>query len=159
MPDSVTTNIDSPEAFNEMFDKLDIYQMEETINAGLKVQAEMVAAEARNTAPVRSGRLRQGIRVRKGRKSPGFYSYNAMLRAKQFDGEDFYAVFVEFGHKQGKRLRRKATTGPVTDERKDVPGVHYMETAFGNVLQRAQQAQQETWRRKIDEIAAAGGER
>jgi HK97 gp10 family phage protein len=85
---------------------------------GCRAGSKVVAKRAKQLAPRRSGAIRRAIRVRAVRSRK--IGTQVIVGAGWFKGKTFYAAFVEFGHKAGKRGRSGRTT---------VPGQHYMQRA------------------------------
>lgn len=101
--------------------KLEAYAQKDVIQKACKKSAKIVADEAKELAPEKSGQIKRAIRVRLGRIKRGGFSALAAMGRKWFTGEEFYGGFQEFGWKTGKRG---------SSNRKQIPGEHYMEHAF-----------------------------
>ena len=69
----------------------------------LRAGAKIILAKARANAPVKSGALKAAIKIRAGRSRKGERRVRVIVGDKWFTGDEFYAAFVEFGHKSGKR--------------------------------------------------------
>lgn len=87
----------------------------------LKDGAKIILAEAQNDAPVQSGATKKALRIRMGRSKKGYKSVRVVIGSGWFKGDEFYAAFVEFGHKQGSRK--------LGDKRKDIPANPWFENA------------------------------
>src|SRR5689334_6562106 len=73
------------------------------ITQSLREGAKIVAAEARRLVPVDTGQLKKSIKVRTGKARKGRKSVIVMTGNQNlFKGQQFYAGFVEYGHRVGK---------------------------------------------------------
>jgi HK97 gp10 family phage protein len=96
----------------------------------LRAGAKVIQTQAQANAPVKSGLLKKSIKVRAGKSRKGIISIIVGVGKKWFTGPSFYAAFVEFGHKTGKR-RSRGKVRARGDSRKEIPGKHFIEQAFG----------------------------
>lgn len=107
---------------------------------GLRSGAKIVEQACKANVPKDTGAWLSSIKVRAGKRRKGQISVVVGSAEGWFKGDQFYAGFVEFGHKIGKRPSRKRSfwTGkrPV-DNRKEVPGKHPMEKAYDATKQDA----------------------
>ena len=102
------------------------------ISKAAKTAMRPVLSAAKSNAPTKSGRLRKSLRLRAlKRNRKGKIGVTVSTSAKWFAGDEYYGAFQEFGWKAGKRtnaMRRKNNVEP--DERKQIPGKHYVENAY-----------------------------
>lgn len=98
----------------------------------LRAGARIIRDEARKNAPVLSGALKKSLIVRTGRSRGDWKNVIVGVGKKWFVGDQFYAAFLEFGWKHGSRKRG--------DARKQIPGRHYVESAYKTQRQRALRA-------------------
>lgn len=101
-------------------------QRQMSLNA-LRAGARIFRNAAKKNAPVKSGALRDAIvvRTRRYNAQKQTQSVTTGVSKREFTGKEFYAAFVEFGHRKGKRMKKG-----MTDTRKFQPGEHYLEYAF-----------------------------
>ena len=98
------------------------------VRRGTRAGAKIVIPRARELAPVLKkrtkrrmpGLLRRAIRVRAAKRSRRYIGAVVILGAGFFKGETFYGAFQELGWKTGKRG---------SENRKQIPGKHFMERA------------------------------
>jgi HK97 gp10 family phage protein len=95
---------------------------------GMRAGAKPVAETARRIAPVKSGLTKQAIKVKAIRKSRKTFGVAVQVGEGNYVGKTFYAAFVEFGHKTGKRG---------STNRKWVEGQHFMERAYNSTADMA----------------------
>jgi HK97 gp10 family phage protein len=110
----------------------------------LRAGAKIVQAAAVQIAPRgETGNLKKSIKVRAGKSKKGYRSIIVGPGEKWFTGNEFYAAFVEFGHRTGKasssirRARKRHINTDAIDKRAEVPGQHYMEKAYEATKQSA----------------------
>lgn len=101
------------------------------VRKALRAGAKPIAKIAKATAPVKSGRMKKGIRVRVGRSRKGVISVLVSLAKKWFTGPTFYGGFVVFGHKIGKRQSR-GKGAKASDTRASVPGNTFLQDAMAS---------------------------
>jgi HK97 gp10 family phage protein len=92
-----------------------------SLRAGAKI---LQAAIRRNIHDV-SGATGRSVKVYAGKSGKNYKSIQIGIGKKWFTGDEFYAAFVEFGHRQGNRR--------LGDRRQEVPGEHFMEYAYEEV--------------------------
>ena len=94
------------------------------VRQALRKGAKIVHAAARQEVPVRSGKLRKSLKVRRAKKNRRG-SYAVMVTTGQnenmFTGETYYGAFVHYGHRVGKRGR---------GGRKQVAAVPFIQRAY-----------------------------
>lgn len=112
------------------------------LRTALRVGAKAMKPSIAQRTPVRSGLLKKNLKVRAGkRRKAGGVSVLVSFGAKWFVGKTFYAGFVVYGHRIGKRskevrrvdrLRRRF--GPAVtaaaDSRRVVPPNEFMQKGF-----------------------------
>lgn len=76
------------------------------------------------------GTLKRGIKIRAGRRRADEINLRVGVGKKWFSGDEWYAAFVEFGHRAGKRRGGKRVTGTSLDKRPFVEGEHFIEYAY-----------------------------
>ena len=87
----------------------------------LREAMKLILEEARSRCPVKSGATKKALRIRAGRNKKGYRSVTVVIGNKWFTGEEFYAAFVLFGHRQGSRKLGNA--------RKEIPANPWLEQA------------------------------
>ena len=123
--------------------------MRTALRAGAKVIRTQMVADA----PVKSGATRAAVKLKAMRRSRTRVGMMISVGAGWFKGTEFYAGFVEFGHRIGKRLSKGklAATG---DTRGTVPGKQWMHGAFTKSIGTAAETVLESLQQqmKTDEI-------
>jgi HK97 gp10 family phage protein len=94
-------------------------------SSSLRVGAKILQRAVRSEIHKVSGAMSAAVKVYAGRSGKDYKSIQIGIGKKWFAGDEFYAAFVEFGHKQGNR--------GLGDARQDVPGEHPMEYAYEEV--------------------------
>lgn len=115
-----------------------------------KIYAE--AAKAR--APVDTGQLRRSIKVRALKRSRTAVGVTVGTSKKDYTGDQFYAAFIEYGHKLGKR-KRGGNAGD-SDNRKQVPAKPFMRPAFDASAAQLQQVFISEIGNQLESIRAKG---
>lgn len=94
------------------------------VGGGLRAGARLIQSAAQANAPVRTGALQRNVKIRPGKNSRGETQKSVIIGVgrKWFTGDQFYAAFVEFGHRQGRRK--------LGNKRKQIPGEHYIKHTF-----------------------------
>jgi HK97 gp10 family phage protein len=119
-------------------DQMDQKLQKKEIRAALREGAKVVRIKMLSEAPVLSGTTRKAVKVRAGKRRKNKISVIVGVGKDWFKGSTFYAAFVEFGHKIGKRSgplrtaqrREKAGGEAAKDSRQQVQGKHWMEKSF-----------------------------
>lgn len=164
----------------KMFETLPAKVRNKILRPALRDGAKVIAAEARLLAPVKSGNLRKNIKVRANKRArkQGRVGFIATVgKFGLFKGTEFYAAFVEFGHRIGKRsaavrrLMDARRTGKKTqaqrdllkskadglDERKMVEPKPFLRPAFDNKKSEVEAAVIARLRTQIAEVAKSSG--
>ncbi len=106
------------------------------LRKGCRAGAKIVTAAAKAAVPVVTGRWREALKTRAMKRSRKGVGARTTVGAGWFKGETFYAGFVDWGHRVGKRpSKRIAGTG--ADTRAQIPPKHYMKRSAKAVGQRA----------------------
>lgn len=113
----------------------------------LREAAEPVLARAQVNAPVKSGRMKAALRVKKATSRQGRVRIVVTTGAGDFKGKEFYTPFVELGHMQGNRK-----LGP---SRKHVPGKRFILGAWDSLATQTEQAVRDGFKREIEAAAKA----
>lgn len=90
----------------------------------LRNAAKIVANACRADAPVKSGKTKEAIKVRAGKRSRVRVSMNVVLSSKLFPKGGFYLGFVDRGHKTRKSFAKNWTI------KRLIPGTFWAEKAF-----------------------------
>lgn len=91
----------------------------------LREALKPIAADARTRAPVRTGALREQIKVRaRAKRKAGFIGLEIRVGSHNFAGKTFYAGFQEFGTGKRGTGKKGVTTSPGITAR------HFMQQAF-----------------------------
>ena len=99
------------------------------IRRALRAGSKIILDRAKATSPVLTGALRNSLRVRAmTRMRKSVLGMKVVTGKGFFTGETFYGAFVEFGHKIGSRK--------LGDQRKDVPGKHFIQEAAETMTSR-----------------------
>lgn len=106
------------------------------LRKALREGAKLIQQEAVARAPVRTGTLRKNIKVRAAtRLKRGNIGVQVLAGKGDYLGDVFYASFIEFGHRRGKRKGGKVTR--LEDKREEVPPKPFMRPAFDAAKHRA----------------------
>ncbi len=126
--------------------------MRKALRAGSKI----CAAQMRADAPVVSGATRDAIKVKAMKRSRNRVGMAVSVGMGWFKGTTFYAGFVEFGHKIGKRPGKAAIRAGL-DKRAKVEGTHWMLNAFNKSEPAAAEKIYETLKAGLDPKVKEGG--
>jgi len=85
--------------------KLETKLARKVASKALRAGAKVVLPVAQSLAPVKTGALRKAIKVRSGKNKKDFRSIVVAVGEKWFQGDEFYAAFIEFGWKTGSRSK------------------------------------------------------
>jgi len=129
MPQSESIELVGAKELERILLSLDAKVARKLSSKALRAGAKVIQAEAVNLAPVKSGALRNAIKVRAGKNKKGFRSIRVAIGEKWFTGDQFYAAFIEMGWKHGSRK--------LGNKRKQIPGLHFMEKAAHNKMNEA----------------------
>lgn len=148
------------------------------IRKALRAGANVVRRAEIAAAPNMSGATRKAIKVRAAKRRPGRISVLCQVGAGWFVGTEYYAGFVEWGHKIGKRTaevkrtmariskmrRRDAAAADVAqaeldtiDKRTRVPAKLWFTKAFKASAEAAAQKVEQVLREQIEAAAANKG--
>jgi HK97 gp10 family phage protein len=92
------------------------------VRKALRSACKVTLSAAKSTAPVASGLLKRNIKIRSAKSNSRFINMVVGVGDKWFTGTTFYAAFVAFGHKMGKRA--------LGDSRKQIPANEWFEKAY-----------------------------
>lgn len=150
--------------------------MRKALRAGAKVCQQQMKADA----PVKSGATRDAVKVKAAKRSKNRVAIAVSIGMGWFKGTTFYAGFVEFGHKIGKRgyqlrhfsyvrrgydsvtgeriggrvaIKHRKTTKEREDKRQSVEGTHWMRKAFEESEPRAAAKIYEVMRSELAAVA------
>jgi hypothetical protein len=104
-------------------DELDRKLQRKGIRQSLRASAKPTLRLAVSTAPVGpTGRTQENVKLKSAGVKKGVFRMNVGIGKKWFTGPTFYAAFVAFGHKIGKRQ--------LGSERKQVAPNTWLEKAY-----------------------------
>ena len=86
-----------------------------------KASARIIQQQVIADCPVKTGRTREAIKVKAGLNKKNYISALICVGKSWFHGDTFYAAFVQFGHKTGRRS---------SSNRKQVPAHDFMGHAY-----------------------------
>lgn len=116
-----------------------------------------VLAAAKANSPHKTGSLRQSLRMRAlKRNRRGRVGVRVGTSRQWFKGDEFYGAFQEFGWKSGKRMRKSQVDAGIQDNRKQIPGKHYVENAYLSHGQQALNSFMQSVTEQIDAITRGG---
>ena len=118
-----------------------------TIQKGCRVAAKIVADRMRALAPVRTGALKAAIRVRAMKRSRKGFGVNAIVGKGWFQGETFYAGFMEWGAPKHRYFGRGISP---------LKGVEYMTRAYDETKGQARDELISTLLEGIKKVRSAG---
>jgi HK97 gp10 family phage protein len=117
--------------------QLEARAVNQLVSSSLRAGLNIIRDGARGNVHEVTGRTKKAIKVRTRRARKGVKAMQVGVGEAWFTGDEFYAAFVEFGHKQGSRK--------LGDRRKQVPGEHFLEYAFDELKDAATAAIEETF--------------
>lgn len=134
----------------EAFKELDKTVTKKIIRKGLRIgaKARLVPAAVAE-APEASGLTKSKVKLRSGGSRKGSVSVTVGVDAKDYTGQAFYAAFVLFGHRVGKR--------ELGDARKLVPANNFLKRAFDAGSQTAVDATIDAWGEMTEQAIANKG--
>ncbi len=97
------------EVINERLAKLTNKEAKDAIRKASRTALRPLLERCKSTCPVKSGKMRQSIKLRamkRSRKSVGS-TVTVANKEKAYTGKEFYASFIIFGRKTGRRVRNK----------------------------------------------------
>lgn len=133
-------------------------------SASLRVGAKIIQKGTKQNIHNVTGATSRAVKVRAGKSTKNYKAIQVVVGSGWFTGDEWYAAFVEFGHKQGKRQHhetkarkarriaainnpgsnrlqviaaRTATKIAADAGRKQIPGEHFMEYAYDELHQQA----------------------
>jgi HK97 gp10 family phage protein len=118
--------------FNQLEEKLRKKIGIKATNAGGKILLD----SAKSLVPVKSGKLRDSLKVKRKINKDGFTKVLVGTSVKWFVGDDFYGAFQEYGWKQGPRR--------LGSKRKKIAGEHFVEYTYNSKATQAAQATVDT---------------
>jgi HK97 gp10 family phage protein len=124
MPDDMTLDL-TDSGLEEIIGGLANFEIKlqrKMASAALRVGAKIIQKGVKGNIHSITGAMARAVRVRAGKSGKGYKSIQIVIGSGWFTGDEWYAAFVEFGHKQGKRRG----AGP----RKQIPGEHPMQYAY-----------------------------
>lgn len=89
------------------------------VDAALAEGAEVIAREMRRLAPVKSGKLKNAIKVGKARNGRNGRQVTVGVHRRDFSGDDYYPAFVEYGHGGPRPAPPHPFIRPAFDLKKD----------------------------------------
>src|SRR6185437_13388918 len=113
------------------------------IRQGLRAGAKVLKSAAQSEAPERTGLLKSSIKVRAGKRTKNSISVNVATSANDFQGKAFYAGFLLYGWRIGKRS--------LGDARKLQPANNFFKRAFDATGEQAAQTAIDTWKELVQE--------
>ena len=116
----IRISVDGLQQVRDAFEKLTGEQQTESMKAAFERGANTIAGLARGFAPVKSGLLRESIRVKTTRRLGNVYT-RVLIGSGWYQSDSFYAAFQEFGYHHGSRKLGNA--------REWIPGKKYMRLA------------------------------
>ena len=146
MRDGVTLQLVGDRELIRKLEAIEKRHGKSAIRKGLRAGVKILTAEAKRTAPRRTGALAKAIKTRAGPRSRSSISVATRLGAGFFKGETFYGGFQEFGWRTGKRG---------SSRRRAVPGRHFLEKAAKRVGPAAGKVALERIRFEIEQAARA----
>lgn len=154
-------NVKGLAELNRVLNQLPVKVERKLLRGGLRAAAKVIEAEAKRRVPVRTGLLRDSIRVSTGAKRGGKV-YAHIKAGGRKKGQAFYAHMVEFGTarhvilagggtKAGKAL---AIAGRILGAKVDHPGARprpFMRPALDTQAQKSVEEMAEYLRKRIAE--------
>ncbi len=89
------------------------------VDEALTAGAEIVAEKMRQLAPVKSGKLKNAIKVGKARNGRNGRQVTVGVHRRDFSGDDYYPAYVEYGHGGPRPAPPRPFIRPAYDLTKD----------------------------------------
>jgi len=89
------------------------------VDAALAEGAEVIAKEMRQLAPVKSGKLKNAIKVGKARNGRNGRQVTVGVHRRDFSGDYYYPAYVEYGHGGPRPAPPHPYIRPAFDLKKD----------------------------------------
>jgi HK97 gp10 family phage protein len=89
------------------------------VDAALAEGAEVIAREMRQLAPVKSGKLKNAIKVGKARNGRNGRQVTVGVHRRDFSGDEYYPAYVEYGHGGPRPAPPHPFIRPAFDLKKD----------------------------------------
>jgi len=89
------------------------------VDAALAEGAEVIAKEMRQLAPVKSGKLKNAIKVGKARNGRNGRQVTVGVHRRDFSGDEYYPAYVEYGHGGPRPAPPHPFIRPAFDLKKD----------------------------------------
>jgi HK97 gp10 family phage protein len=89
------------------------------VDAALAEGAEVIAREMRQLAPVKSGKLKNAIKVGKARNGRNGRQVTVGIHRRDFSGDEYYPAYVEYGHGGPRPAPPHPFIRPAFDLKKD----------------------------------------
>ena len=89
------------------------------VDAALAEGAEVIAKEMRQLAPVKSGKLKNAIKVGKARNGRNGRQVTVGVHRRDFSGDEYYPAYVEYGHGGPRPAPPHPFVRPAFDLKKD----------------------------------------
>jgi HK97 gp10 family phage protein len=89
------------------------------VDAALAEGAEVIAREMRQLAPVKSGKLKNAIKVGKARNGRNGRQVTVGVHRRDFSGDYYYPAYVEYGHGGPRPAPPHPFIRPAFDLKKD----------------------------------------
>ena len=89
------------------------------VDAALAEGAEVIAMEMRQLAPVKSGKLKNAIKVGKARNGRNGRQVTVGVHRRDFSGDEYYPAYVEYGHGGPRPAPPHPYIRPAFDLKKD----------------------------------------
>lgn len=136
------------------------------LKGALMEAAQPILHAARSKAPVDTGLLVSSIKVRSGVSiRRGVVRATVGTSSGDYHGDEFYAAFIEYGHRQGKRTRwvkakgklgkLQAAVEKAGDSRPFVPAQPFMRPAFDENKEKALRIFVEELRAGLDAVVTS----
>lgn len=97
------------------------------LRQALRAGGKIFQQQAKANAPVKSGLTKRSLKVRSMKRSRTRVGIRVATSAKDYTGDTFYASFVEYGHKLGRRPGRGSKN---KDTRRTIEGKHFIRSAY-----------------------------
>jgi hypothetical protein len=143
------------DALKELGNKL----AKKIIRTGLRAGCKVWLPKAKAEAPKLSGLLASKLKIRSAGSNAKRTAMSVGVGDKDFTGKEFYAGFVMYGHKIGKRATKSSTTRQAiaAGARKSVKANNFLDRVFQANARNAMDAVQESWKEQIADATAKGG--
>ena len=144
---------DATEALNYLT-QVESKTRRQIIRKSVRRGANVILPEARALCPELTGKMKRNIKVRSGsRSTKTAIAFSVGVSDKDFTGPAWYAVWVIFPHRYGKRPSKKERKEKGDARSTSYAGNDFLDLAFANTKAAAEQTIEDTIVDEVTKIA------